>query len=129
MKNGQMWAIVAGFVVALAGTAAASAYLTKQSVEGTSVAASRPHVTRTASDVRWDDTHSTNTVRTTAARPAPACNDGNIVGKAVGGIGGGVLGSAAGKGHGKTATTIAGTLGGAYLGGEMIPTQNVTCPR
>jgi uncharacterized protein YcfJ len=55
------------------------------------------------------------------------CNDGNIAGKAVGGVGGGVLGSLIGKGNGKTAATIGGTLGGAYVGGETIPLNNVTC--
>ena len=62
-----------------------------------------------------------------AARPA-GCNDGNIAGKAVGGVAGGVLASNLGKGNGKPAATIGGTLGGAYIGGEVIPLNNVTCP-
>ncbi len=41
---------------------------------------------------------------------------------------GGVLASNLGKGNGKTAATIGGTLGGAYIGGETIPLNNVTCP-
>lgn len=62
-----------------------------------------------------------------AAQPKPNCDDGNIVGKAVGGVGGGIAGSMIGKGGGKTAATIGGTLGGAYVGGEVIPLNNVTC--
>lgn len=60
--------------------------------------------------------------------PAAGCDDGNIAGKAVGGVAGGVLASNVGKGNGKTAATIGGTLGGAYIGGEVIPLRNVTCP-
>lgn len=65
-----------------------------------------------------------------ASAPQPqqvACDDGNIVGKVLGGVGGGAAGSMVGKGTGKTAATIGGTLGGAYIGGEVIPTRNVTC--
>ena len=129
MKDGKTYLLAGAIVLALAGTAGASAYLTKQNLTTTTETSStvtKPvtHVSQRHSDVRWDDNHAQP--RTVAA---PACNDGNIVGKAVGGVGGGVLGSAIGNGHGKTATTIAGTLGGAYLGGEVIPTQNVTCPK
>ena len=118
-KNNKTILMIVGVLVLIAGTAAGSAYLTKESVTA-------------------EKTATTKTVTTTRANnpaPAPArpqqaaCDDGNIAGKVVGGVGGGVVGSMIGKGGGKTAATIGGTLGGAYVGGEVLPMRNVTCAR
>ncbi len=100
-------------VIALvAMTASATAYLMER--EETKPAAVKAATVQTAAPA------------VVAAQPV-GCDDGNIVGKAIGGVGGGVLASNLGKGNGKTAATIGGTLGGAYIGGEVIPTRNVTC--
>lgn len=80
-------------------------------------------------DQKNDEKPAVTQARATApAQQQVRCNDGNIAGKAVGGVAGGVLASNLGKGNGKTAATIGGTLGGAYIGGETIPLNNVTCP-
>jgi uncharacterized protein YcfJ len=62
-----------------------------------------------------------------AAPAQPPCNDHNVLGYVAGGAAGGIVGNQVGKGNGNTAATIAGTLGGAYLGGQHIPLNNVTC--
>ena len=108
MQNYKTVSIVLGAILLVGATAGASVYLTKQPAS----------VERAAS---------TQSTQHSAQRVVERCNDDNIAGKAAGGVGGGVIGSLAGKGNGKTAATIAGTLGGAYLGGEVIPLQNVTC--
>ncbi|MDE1153893.1 MAG: hypothetical protein PW788_15275 [Micavibrio sp.] len=123
MKNSKTYIIAAGVALLLVTTAGASVYLTKQSLLPQT--ASSHSSRKQTSDIVWND----RVVAEKRAQAVPACDDGNIAGKAVGGVGGGVLGSLAGKGHGKTATTIAGTLGGAYLGGEAIPLKNVTCAK
>lgn len=110
-----------GAVLLVAMTAGASAFITRQSL----IPDDKPVAEKTLAknEIRWNNPP--------AQQPAPQrvanCDDGNIVGKVVGGVGGGVLGSQLGKGDGKTAGTIAGTLGGAYVGGKVIPTDNVTC--
>ena len=111
MQNYKTLSLALGAIILVATTAAASVYLSKpQPAPAEKVAVvHRPRAEQPAQQVM------------------PKCNDGNVAGKAVGGVGGGVIGSLAGKGNGKTAATIAGTLGGAYLGGEVIPLQNVTC--
>lgn len=115
-KNTIIMALAA--VLLVVATAGASVYLTQENA--------KPDTVETKRVVH------TNTV--VKSQPAPtntaaACNDGNIAGKVVGGVGGGVLGSMVGKGKGKTVATIGGTLGGAYMGGDVIPLNNVTCPR
>jgi len=129
MKNSNIYLIGAAVALMLVSTAAASVYLTRESMAPEqTTSSSESH--KSNSDIVWNDRAVEQGRTQTRARPvAASCDDGNIAGKAVGGVGGGVLGSLAGKGHGKTATTIAGTLGGAYLGGEAIPLRNVTCPK
>jgi uncharacterized protein YcfJ len=101
-----------GIIVLVASTAFASTYYTKASQPiAVSHAPSKPHLQKIAS-----------------AQPAqPRCNDGNVLGYVAGGAVGGIAGNQVGKGSGNTAATIAGTLGGAYLGGQYIPLNNVTC--
>lgn len=113
----KLYMILAAIAVFLVvGTAAATTYFAKS---GTETAEEKKTA---AAPVR---SQQVRTVRQVQA--LPPCNDGNIVGKVLGGVGGGALASNVGKGKGKTAATIGGTLGGAYLGGEAIPTHNVTC--
>lgn len=100
---------VAGAVLLVAATAGATAYV----VDRPETPVQKAQVERAAAPQ--------------AAPQRVACNDGNIAGKALGGVGGGVAGSMIGSGSGKTAATIGGTLGGAYIGGEVIPLNNVTC--
>lgn len=111
MKKNIALMTVAAVLLVIA-TAGATAYYVDRQENGKPVAV---HTTRT---------HAPQQV---AARPA-GCDDGNIAGKVLGGAAGGVLASNVGKGSGKTAATIGGTLGGAYIGGEVIPTRNITCP-
>ncbi|MFH1159032.1 MAG: hypothetical protein V1721_09190 [Pseudomonadota bacterium] len=108
MQNYKTVSLVLGAILLVAAIAGASIYFTKQPVAPTErikVVAVQPSI----------------------EAPPPGCDDGNIAGKVVGGVGGGVIGSLAGKGGGKTAATIGGTLGGAYLGGEVLPLNNVIC--
>lgn len=116
--------ILAGIAVAvlLASTAAASAFITRETLDDVPAPAKSQHVAKRET-IQWNE-----------SKPAPqpqqvaeACDDGNVVGAIIGGVGGGVLGSQIGNGNGKTAATIGGTLGGGYLGKEYIPTRNATC--
>lgn len=119
MKNKTI-ALTLGAVLLIVATAGASVLVMNNKAE--------TPVQRTAtskSTIQWND----RAPQPAPARTTAACNDGNVAGKVVGGVGGGVLGSMVGKGKGKTAATIGGTLGGAYIGGETIPLNNVTCPR
>ena len=111
MQNYKTLSLVLGAIILVAATAGASVYLSKP---------------QPAPAEKVGVVHRTQ-VAQPAQRTVAKCDDGNVAGKAVGGVGGGVIGSLAGKGNGKTAATIAGTLGGAYVGGEVIPLQNVTC--
>lgn len=105
--------IVVGALIAFAGVAAASSYITTEHNKTQTKVANAPK------------THSQKPQQMAAA--TPACDDGNIVGTIAGGAAGGIIGSQVGKGSGKTAATIGGTLGGAYVGNAIIPTRNVTC--
>lgn len=109
MQNYKAISVGLAVVLLMIATAGASVYLTKRPSPATSA-----HITEKV------------VVREPVQKK---CNDGNIAGKALGGVGGGVLGSMVGKGDGKTAATIGGTLGGAYIGGEAIPLNNITCGR
>lgn len=132
--------LIVGAVLLIIATAGATTYFNRsESMPDTEIAAEKiasTQVKKTTSakkmaprpaDIAWDETPRQQPVQSQTRTVATNCDDGNIVGKAVGGIGGGVLASNIGKGGGKTAATIAGTLGGAYVGGEFIPTRNVTC--
>lgn len=115
--------VIAGITALMLMTAGASAYITTQSIKEDD----KPVVQKTQQKrdaIAWDQPRQ---VQTQPVQQRVACNDGNIVGKIAGGVGGGALASNVGKGRGKTAAVIGGTLGGAYLGGEYIPTHNVTC--
>lgn len=124
MINKKTALIALGIVALVTTTAVASIYVARE-MDGkeTKTVSTTTKKTASADKVVW------NEPRPAAAPAQPACNDGNIAGKALGGVGGGIAGSMIGKGNGKTAATIGGTLGGAYVGGEVIPLQNVTCPR
>ena len=105
-------------------TAGASALVTKE------ILADKPAVEKVANNKKASppgERIAWNEPRQAPKPQAPACDDGNIVGYVLGGAAGGIAGNQIGKGNGKTAATIGGTLGGAYLGGEYIPTHNVTC--
>jgi uncharacterized protein YcfJ len=111
MQNYKTLSLVLGAALLVVTTAGASVYLSRQPAQETATAKPPPHAERVV-----------------VTQPVQRkCDDGNIAGKAVGGVGGGVLGSMVGKGSGKTAATIGGTLGGAYIGGEAIPLNNITC--
>lgn len=123
MERKHIIGLSIGVVALIALTAGASAFVATQVMhEKPAVTASTTH--HKSSHITWNDQQSAQ------AQPAqPACDDGNVVGYVLGGVGGGVVGNQLGKGKGNTATTIGGTLGGAYLGGQYIPTRNVTCRR
>jgi outer membrane lipoprotein SlyB len=116
MANPNKKWLTAGLVLVflLAGTAAVSAYITRESVK--SQATAKTHV---------------KPQHIASAQPQqpmqPRCDDKNIVGTIAGGAAGGIVGSQIGQGKGKTAATIGGVVGGAYLGNEYLPTRNVTC--
>jgi uncharacterized protein YcfJ len=127
-----MIALSIGVAILILGAASASALITRNVVsheDAPAVAAATPstakavhHAAAGNQTIRWNNPR----------QPAPqqaqtACNDGNIVGYVAGALAGGLAGSQLGKGNGKIATTMAGTAGGAYLGGQYLPTQNVTC--
>lgn len=101
-------------IVLMSATVAAAVYISDRDEKPNTKAAAVSH---------------TKTTQNNTQQAAATCNDGNIAGKVLGGVGGGVAGSMIGKGSGKTAATIGGTLGGAYIGGETIPLNNVTCSR
>lgn len=118
MKNSQTVILVLAAVLLVIATAGASVYFTRQTPAAQEKVVEKTIIAQPAA---------VRVVQTQNAAPVPDCNDGNIAGKAVGGVSGGVIGSLAGKGNGKTAATIGGTLGGAYLGGKVLPLNNVTC--
>jgi uncharacterized protein YcfJ len=117
MKTNNIIALVAGAILLIGATAGASVYVmeNKGDEKPQSISSTKTPVQKT--------------VTYTQPRPAPLpeCDDDNIVGKVVGGAAGGIAGSQIGSGNGKTAATIGGAVGGALLGGEYIPTKNVTC--
>jgi uncharacterized protein YcfJ len=122
-------AAIIGAVMLVLLTAGASALITREMISedktpletSAKVSSYRPHKRET---ITWNEQRQAPPHQQVATRN---CDDGNVVGKVLGGVGGGVLGSQVGSGTGQTAATIGGTLGGAYLGGEYIPTDNVTC--
>ena len=114
-----------GGLLLVAMTAGASAYVATNIAKEDTVKTKTVSKSSGGEKITWNEPRQTQP----AAPARTACDDGNVVGAVVGGVGGGVVGSQIGKGSGKTAGTIAGTLGGAYLGRELIPTQNVTCAR
>jgi uncharacterized protein YcfJ len=123
MNRNQIILVILGAFLLVIATAAASTYIAKSSND-TNKPAVVAHKAHNNGNITWNDNHPT---QATPVQTASNCDDGNVAGKVVGGVGGGVLGSQIGKGNGKTVGTIAGTLGGAYLGGQYIPTRNVTC--
>lgn len=123
MKRKHMIGLGAGIFALVLLTASASAWVARD-MEWPD----KPLFQKTASSTYQTQTRQEDIAWNEPRRQAaPPCDDGNIVGKVVGGVGGGVAGSQIGSGSGKTAATIGGTLGGAYLGGEYLPTRNVTC--
>ncbi|HEU4839728.1 MAG TPA: glycine zipper 2TM domain-containing protein [Micavibrio sp.] len=123
MSKRQILAWGLGAVALVLLTAGASALITREVIESKKPAAESASVVAPATKqkITW------NEPRRQAPPTPPPCNDGNIVGKVVGGLGGGLVGSQIGSGSGKTAATIGGAVGGTVLGGEYIPTENVTC--
>lgn len=121
MKNKHIIAIVAVAILLVGVTAGATTYITRDVMSEDS--AQKP-VTRKSNNITWN---SNNSAPVAQAQPLPKCDDGNIVGHVAGGVIGGIAGNQIGKGNGNTAATIGGAVGGAYLGGEYIPTKNVTC--
>ena len=121
MKNKQIIAWGLGVLALVLVTAGASALVTREVIE------EKPAVEkRSENRISWNEPRQAPQ----PAQPAkPACNDGNIVGKVIGGVGGGILGNQIGSGSGNTVATIGGAVGGTVLGGEYIPTENVTCAR
>ncbi len=107
-----------GVVLLIASTALAASYFTRESLQSKAESHKQP---------RQHGRAPANSSSQKVAATEPSCNDSNIAGVVVGGVAGGVVGHQVGKGSGNTAATIAGTLGGAYLGGQHIPLNNVTC--
>ena len=129
MKKKQIIAWGLGVLALVLVTAGASALVTREMVEEKPAveAAAKPSKS-TSNKISWNEPR--QAAPQPAAQPAkPACNDGNIVGKVIGGVGGGILGNQIGSGSGNTVATIGGAVGGTVLGGEYIPTDNVTCAR
>lgn len=101
-------------VLALAGTAIAASYFTRESAKPTQQA-QVVRVTPTAQ-------------KYVQAQPVQEpCNDHNIVGTLGGAVVGGVIGHQFGSGRGQDAATAAGAVGGGMLGHKYIPTHNSTC--
>lgn len=123
MKTKQIIAWGLGVLALVLVTAGASALVTREVIED------KPAIERKAERPSGERI-SWNEPRPAPQQPAkPACNDGNIVGKVIGGVGGGIIGNQIGHGTGNTVATIGGAVGGTVLGGEYIPTENVTCAR
>jgi uncharacterized protein YcfJ len=119
MKRSHLIAVIGGVILLIGLTAGAAAYVTQATIKDEK-SVSVPRAERVV-------IHQEAAPAPAPAQQAANCDDGNIVGHVLGGAAGGVVGSQVGSGSGQTAATIAGTLGGAYVGGEYIPTRNVTC--
>lgn len=122
MQKKQLIAWGLGVLALVLVTAGASALVTRE------VIAEKPAIEAKAKPsgdkISWNEPRPAQQ----AAQPAkPRCNDGNIVGKVIGGVGGGIIGNQIGSGSGNTVATIGGAVGGTVLGGEYIPTENITC--
>jgi uncharacterized protein YcfJ len=128
MKTQNRNYLIAAAVAAvlIAGTAVASSYVTKQSIEAKETTQEKPKKLVTVTHPLPGKKKNQEFASAQPA-PVPRCDDGNVLGTVVGGVGGGIVGSQVGKGHGNTAATIGGTLGGAYLGNQYIPLKNATC--
>ncbi len=127
MQKKQITAWGLGVLALVLVTAGASALVTREIVEEKPKAeiVAKP-VEPSGEKISWNEPR--QAPQPVAAQAAkPACNDGNIVGKVIGGGGGGIIGNQIGSGSGNTVATIGGAVGGAVLGGEYIPTENVTC--
>lgn len=123
MKKNQIIAWGFGVLALVLVTAGASALVTREIIDEKPVVEARS-ANPPGERISWNEARPAPQ----AAQPAkPACNDGNIVGKVIGGVGGGILGNQIGSGSGNTVATIGGAVGGTVLGGEYIPTDNVTC--
>jgi uncharacterized protein YcfJ len=128
-KHKKHIAIGAGILLLMTGVAAGSAYITKESL---SELENYPELSQRNQDHQATGTRTArksmpHEQQWASAQITSLCDDGNVAGYVAGGIAGGVLGNQIGKGHGNTAATIGGTLGGAYLGGQYMPTHNITC--
>lgn len=122
MQKKQIIAWGLGVLALVLVTAGASALVTREMVEEKPAVESAAQPS--ANKISWKEPRPAPQ----PAQPAkPACNDGNIVGKVIGGVGGGIIGNQIGSGSGNTVATIGGAVGGTVLGGEYIPTDNVTC--
>lgn len=104
-------------VAALAGTAIAASYMTRETLTAEAEQPAPRVVHRAAQPQR---------VAYQQPQTAP-CNDHNIVGTVGGGVAGALVGNQFGKGSGRTLATLGGAAGGAYLGNEYIPTRGAAC--
>jgi len=126
-RNQKILFTVITLVLVLA-AAGVSAFVTRDMVRNEQAqpikkTASVKHAPR-KDDIAWNQPAP---VQAQQPQPVRNCDDGNVVGYLAGGVAGGIAGNQVGKGKGNTAATIGGTLGGAYLGGQYLPTRNVTC--
>ena len=126
MQKKQIMAWGLGVLALVLVTAGASALVTREIVdEKPAIETAAKPAKSSNNKISWNEPRQ---APQPAAQPAkPACNDGNIVGKVIGGVGGGIIGNQIGSGSGNTVATIGGAVGGTVLGGEYIPTENVTC--
>jgi uncharacterized protein YcfJ len=125
MQKKHIIALAIGIPALILVSAGASALITQKTIKDDQPVQKVATVSnKSKNNIQWNDAQKTNVQ---PVKAAAKCDDGNIVGYIAGGTAGGIAGSTLGKGNGQTATTIAGTLGGAYLGGEYLPTRNVTC--
>lgn len=114
----QMLAAGVGAIILIGGTAVASSYITRSSLEPTPK----------SQQARVYHTQPLSMAATQPTQPSlPPCDDKNIVGAMGGGVAGGVVGNQFGGGSGKTLATVGGAIGGAYLGNQYLPTRNATC--
>jgi uncharacterized protein YcfJ len=108
-------------VVALASTAVASTYFSRQS---TGPEAEQPIVEK---QVTRTPRAAAPAQHTAAAPQAQPCDDNNIVGTVGGAVAGGLIGSQFGKGDGRGLATAGGVVAGGALGNAYIPTRGATC--
>jgi uncharacterized protein YcfJ len=124
MQKKQLIAWGLGVLALVLVTAGASALVTREMIDEKPVIEAKAKTS--GEKISWNEPRQAPQ----PAQPAkPACQDGNIVGKVIGGVGGGILGNQIGSGSGNTVATIGGAVGGTVLGGEYIPTDNVTCAK
>ena len=117
MKPSQTyWLAAAAVVVALASTAVASSYFTRQTIEESKPVAEAKPAPKPV-----------HRQQQAAAQPLPPCDDHNVVGTVGGAVAGGLIGSQFGKGSGKGIATAGGAVAGGALGNAYIPTRGATC--